>query len=400
MNKNLLLQEIKDYHTGGDYTSEEILGQPNLWLKVWEDVKAMSPKISGFLNKVKNNSKMHAILTGAGTSAFIGDVLEGPFQRGTGIITKAVATTDLVTHPELFFQNDMEVLLISFARSGNSPESTKAVQLAEQLSGKVLNMVITCNEDGNLAKDLKNSNDLIFLLPPESNDKSLAMTSSFTCMLLAGLLISDIDSIDAMKSEVAILNSYGEKIFNEYVSSLCAVSKLEFDRAVFLGSGTLKGVATESQLKLQELTDGKIICKDDSFLGLRHGPKAVINERTLVTYLFSNNRYAYKYEIDLVKAVMKGRKPIFSIGIMESKIEGIHLDLEIIFGDGKSKLREEFLAIVSVLPAQILGFFKSIQFGLMPDNPSESGMIHRVVQGVNIYPYEKKAIMVNDNGRK
>ena len=41
---------------------------------------------------------MEVILTGAGTSAFIGDVLEGPFQQKTGIRTRAVATTDLVTH--------------------------------------------------------------------------------------------------------------------------------------------------------------------------------------------------------------------------------------------------------------------------------------------------------------
>jgi tagatose-6-phosphate ketose/aldose isomerase len=388
MNNNLLLKEIKDNYSGGDFTSKEILGQPNLWLKVWEYVKSMAPEISIFLNKAKSNTKMHIILTGAGTSAFIGEILEGPFQRGTGLITKAVATTDLVTHPELYFQNDKEVLLISFARSGNSPESTKAIQLAEQLSHKILNIVITCNENGNLVKNLKNSDNLIFFLPPEADDKSLAMTSSFTSMLLAGLLISDINSIDDKKSEVSTLNLYGKKIFSEYLSSLLAVSELDFDRAVFLGSGPMKGVARESHLKLQELTDGKIVCTYDSFLGLRHGPKAVINEHSLLTYLFSNNRYVNKYEVDFVNDISNGRKPIFSIGIMESKIEGIHLDLEIILGDGESKLSEDFLAIVSVLPAQILGFFKSFQSGLKPDNPSVSGMINRVVQGVNIYPYD------------
>jgi len=388
MNNNLLLKEIKDYSFGGDFTSKEILEQPNLWLKVWESLKTIAPDISKFLSKAKFNTKMHVILTGAGTSAFIGDILEGPFQKGTGLITKAVATTDLITHPELYFQNDSEVLLISFARSGNSPESVKAVQLAEQLSGKVMNLVITCNETGNLIKHLQYSEHLVFLLPPEANDKSLAMTGSFTSMLLAGLLISDIDAINDKKSEISTLILYGNKIFNEYLSSLLSISKLNFERAVFLGSGTMKGIARESQLKLQELTDGKVVCKYDSFLGFRHGPKAVINENTLLTYIFSNNKYVNKYEVDLANDVSNGRAPIFSLGIMESRIENIHLDLEIILGDGKSELSEEFFAIVSVLPAQILGFFKSFYFGLNPDNPSESGMIHRVVQGVNIYPYK------------
>jgi tagatose-6-phosphate ketose/aldose isomerase len=386
---NLLLREIEDNNSEEDYTSKEILAQPDLWIKVWEYIEAKSPEISKFLKRAQKKSNIHAILTGAGTSAFIGDILEGPFQRGSGIVSKAVATTDLVTHPELYFQNDKEILLISFARSGNSPESAKAVQLAEQLSLKTLHIVVTCSGNSNLIMNLENSDRLLVILPEAANDKGLAMTGSFTSMLLAGMLISDIDSIGTMKKEIINLNLYGKKIFNEYLSLLLAVSKLDFDRAVFLGSGTMKGIARESQLKLQELTDGKIICKYDSFLGLRHGPKAVINKNSLLVYLFSNNSYANKYEIDFVNSANNGRKPIFSIGVMESKIEGLNLDLEIILGNGESKIMERYLSIVSVLPAQILGFYKSLQFGLSPDNPSESGMIHRVVQGVNIYSYEK-----------
>ena len=388
MINNLLLKEIKSYDSGGEYTSKEILEQPALWLKVWESVKLQKPEISKFLDEARNNSNLHVILTGAGTSAFIGDVLEGQFQKATGFITKAVATTDLVTHPWLYFQKDKDVLLISFARSGNSHESAKAIQLAEQLSHKTFNLVITCNGNSRLTEIVKNTTHLTFLLPPEADDKSLAMTSSFTSMLLTGVLISDIDSINEKKSEVYLLKNYGEKIFNDYLDSLKSVSELNFERAIFLGSGMMRGIARESQLKLQELTDGKIICKYDSFLGFRHGPKAVVNEKTLMTFLFTNNKYANKYEVDLVNAVSGGRKPAYSIGIMENKIEGIHTDLEIILGDGKNKLSEELLAIVSVLPAQILGFFKSYWFGLRPDNPSESGMIHRIVQGVNIYSYE------------
>ncbi len=196
--------------------------------------------------------------------------------------------------------------------------------------------------------------------------------------------------LNEIESEVTLLIKYGEKLFNNYIDSLKHVSELEIERAIFLGSGMMKGIARESHLKLQELTDGRIICKHDSFLGFRHGPKAVINENSLITYLFSNNKYVNRYEVDLVNAINNGRKPRFSIGVMESKIEDVKLELNIILGDGKSKLSEEFLAVVSILPAQILGFYKSIQFGLNPDSPSESGMIHRVVQGVNIYPYVKE----------
>ncbi len=390
MKNNLLLKEIKPGLDGGEYTSLEILSQPDIWIKVWELIKSRKSDFESALGKAKINKNLHVILTGAGTSAFIGDVLEGPFQIATGLVTKAVATTDLITHPELYFQSDKDILLVSFARSGNSPESSKAVQLADKLSHKVTHIVITCSKRSKLVETVKDKDHLIFFLPPEADDKSLAMTSSFTSMLLSGLLISDIDSIDKNKSEVSLLSGYARKIFNEYLGDLKKISGLEFERAVFLGSGLMKGIARESQLKLQELTDGKVICKYDTFLGFRHGPKAVINEKSLITFLFSNDKYVNKYEIDLVQAISEGRKPVYSIGVMEHYIPDANVELKIILGDGKDKLNEKFLTVVSVLPAQILGFYKSMYFGLKPDSPSESGMIHRVVQGVNIYPYNKE----------
>jgi tagatose-6-phosphate ketose/aldose isomerase len=152
----------------------------------------------------------------------------------------------------------------------------------------------------------------------------------------------------------------------------------------------LQGTARESQLKLQELTDGKVICKYDSFLGFRHGPKAVVNPVTLIVYLLSNNEYVHQYEVDLVKAIDAGEKGIFSIGISETAEKLPAVDLAIVFSQDGGKLKEEFLTICSVLPAQILAFYKSLQLGLMPDSPSINGAITRVVEGVTIYPYLEK----------
>jgi tagatose-6-phosphate ketose/aldose isomerase len=140
-------------------------------------------------------------------------------------------------------------------------------------------------------------------------------------------------------------------------------------------------------LKLQELTDGKVICKYDSFLGFRHGPKAVVDGSTLLVYLFSNNDYVNQYETDLVEAINSGEKGLYSIGIAESYMEGVDVDLKIILSNAGEQLDEELLPVCSVLPAQMLGFFKSLQLGLEPDTPSVNGTITRVVEGVVIYPY-------------
>jgi tagatose-6-phosphate ketose/aldose isomerase len=208
-------------------------------------------------------------------------------------------------------------------------------------------------------------------------------------MLLAGLLIADLDHLSAAGSMVRTLIKYGEKAISYYAEVLQQIAEKDFSRVVFLGSGPLFGTATESHLKLQELTDGKIICKKDSFLGFRHGPKAVINELTLVVYIFSNDEYTLKYEKDLVESMKKGNRPLLEIGIMESQRKDITLDYQVYFAENGSAIREEFLTVCSIIPAQILSFFKSLHVGLRPDSPSHSGAITRVVEGVQIYDRNK-----------
>jgi tagatose-6-phosphate ketose/aldose isomerase len=303
-------------------------------------------------------------------------------------MTRAISTTDLVTHPELFLQKERPTLLVSFARSGDSPESIAAVNLVNQLCDEVYHLIITCNENGKLAQEKDKKNNMVFLLPPGTNDKGLAMTASFTSMLLVGILISMLNQIDRLDTQVAQLIAYGSGILQNDSGNLFLLSKKNFKRVVFLGSGPLFGAARESHLKLQELTNGAIICKHDSFLGFRHGPKAVIDKSTVVFYLFSNNPYARQYEIDLLSEICNQDLGMYSVGISESPIEAGHcLDLNIILNSGGNTIDESFLAVCDVLPAQILGYFKSLALGLDPDNPSSSGVISRVVQGVKIYSY-------------
>jgi tagatose-6-phosphate ketose/aldose isomerase len=383
---NLDTEELKQI--GAYYTATEIAGQPSLWRKTFEKFKKELQEIKRFVKRVSSNEKLNIILAGAGTSAFIGDALAPIFAKHTKHFTKAVPTTDIVTHPEYYFNENSPVLMISFARSGDSPESVKAVELANKICDKIHHLIITCNPDGNLARMAESSaNDFTFLLPPEANDKSLAMTGSFTSMTLVGLMFAFLDKFELVEKNMETLIKYGERILNAYTNDLQNVALIDFDRAVFLGSGFFGGVARESHLKLQELTDGKIICKFDSFLGFRHGPKAVMNERALISFIFSNDEYAQKYERDLVNSIVTGKSAAYKMGVSENEIKNVNLDLNIILNGNGEKIPQEFLLPVSVLPAQILGFYKSIDFGLSPDNPSVSGLISRVVEGVKLYEY-------------
>jgi tagatose-6-phosphate ketose/aldose isomerase len=375
---------------GGIYTAREIDQQPELWSKVYSLIREQESEIRHFMDVAAERSGK-IILTGAGTSAFIGLSLERDFQKHWGLPARAVATTDLVTHPEDYFNKKDKLILVSFGRSGNSPESCAAVYLADQLSGSVMHLIITCDPKGDLAINCTDSERFVLCLPEESNDRSLAMTSSYTGMLLAGLLISRIQSLKGEKERVEKLISYGNTILRDYSSRIKEVAGMAFTRSVFLGSGPQIGTATESQLKLQELTDGNIISKMDTFLGFRHGPKAVVNNETLVVNLFSNQSHALQYERDLVSGMKRGKPCLYRIGIFETEADkefvGEEMDLAIVLSGNTDHLDEEYLSICNVIPAQLLGFYKSLELGLSPDKPSRSGAISRVVKGVRIYPY-------------
>jgi tagatose-6-phosphate ketose/aldose isomerase len=168
------------------------------------------------------------------------------------------------------------------------------------------------------------------------------------------------------------------------------VADLDFKRIVFIGSGPLKGTAKESHLKVIELTDGQIAGQYDSFLGFRHGPKAIIDKSTLLVYIFSNDPYVNKYETDLVTSINQNEDFIFSIGIgqQSEELQALQVNLNILLSSEGSNLEDDYFSICSVIPAQVLGFYKSQSLGLMPDSPSQNGGIHRIVQGVTIYPFE------------
>lgn len=369
---------------GAIHTAQEISFQPQLWKMIYQTIEGKRKEIKEYIHvALKESQKIY--LTGAGTSAYIGLSLKGAFQRNLLTDTESLPTTDIVTHPQDYFIKEKSIILVSFARSGNSPESIAAAKAADKYCRKCFHLIITCNPEGQLANFSTKNPKLVIVLPPESNDKSLAMTGSYSGMLLTGLLIANINNYKRAGNQVEILHRYGNYLLKEYLAPLRDIASKSFSRAVFLGSGPQYGTAKESQLKLQEMTDGYIICKSESYLGFRHGPKAVIDNKTLVCYLISNVKQVQSYENDLIEAMKIGRTPMLEMIICEIPPSSKEFDLQIQLSHNGEELEEEFLAVCNILPGQLLAFFKSMSLGLKPDSPSESGAISRVVEGVKIY---------------
>ena len=372
---------------GGLHTALEIEAQPVLWQEVYGLILSQKKSLLKFMSPLLADTRLRIILTGAGSSAFIGEAAQGIVQANTKRITQAIATTDLLTHPQLHFIKEIPTLLVSFARSGNSPESLAVVQLADKYCDTVFQLIITCNPDGELIKNgLPNTYE--FVLPEGANDKGLAMTGSFTSMLLSVILISKINLLETFLPSFQVLISKAKELTGKHLASIKAIAEQEYERVVFLGSGPLLGIARECHLKLQELTDGKVICKHDSFLGFRHGPRAVLNEGTLIVYLLSSDEHVLLYERDLCLSIDADARNIPTVSY-NHYIENLKNSvLTITFLEPANSLNE--LSFISAtLMGQLLGFYHSIYLGLNPDKPSKSGSISRVVQGVTIYPVQK-----------
>ena len=368
------------------FTFNEIHQQPAMWRKELAALLAKKEEIRAFMHKYLTPNT-DIVLTGAGTSAFIGDALQ-PVMRGMWQNVRSVATTDIITHAKYLLNPEKPLLLVSFARSGNSPESVGAVNLANKLCKNVAHVYITCNKNGKLALQAEGKdNILLLLLPEETDDKSLAMTSSFSTMLLTCLMLGHIDTLDKDQEMIEKTAKNAEAVMAEYEEKLKEIAGRPFERGVFLGSGALKGIAEECHLKLQELTDGAVVCKFDSFLGFRHGPKAVVNSKSIVVYLMPEQEDVQRYERDLVKQVDANNTPVAQIIVIAGKapeLPGVKADLVVKMPYGPEE--NDFYGIVAyVLVGQLLGYYASLAHGLNPDAPSVSGNIHRVVEGVTIY---------------
>jgi tagatose-6-phosphate ketose/aldose isomerase len=383
------LSDREKKNRGLEYTPAEIAGQVRLWPDTYGRVEKHRDDIIGFLKHIVEGKSTNCILAGAGTSEFVGRCVEGLFRKCLKLPTSVFSTTAIVTNPDTCIIDGCKTLMISFARSGNSPESIGAVRIAETLSADISHLIITCNEHGKLNRDCGDLDSGMSLLLHEGcNDRGLAMTASFSNMVIAAQGISYIHSPETYSGFCEKLQACGDEMLHTAPDTVERLSSLNFSRAVFLGSGGNLGTAIESHLKLQELTSGSVMCTYDTFPGLRHGPEAVIDENTIVVAFVSNNAYVQRYELDLLAELKHkglGRATLVSCASGSDAITEL-ADFVVCYDrENKHQLPDDVTPPVHVITGQLLGLFKSIQLGFKPDAPSESGVINRVVKGVKVY---------------
>lgn len=370
---------------GGLWTAREIAQQPQMLRETQALLFARRDEIAAFLDTVLAPANARVILTGAGTSAFIGTCLAPVLATHLKRRVEAIPTTDLVCAPQLYFEADTPTLLVSFGRSGNSPESVAAVELADRFVKPLQHLVITCNDEGALAGYAAGGRGLTILLPEATHDRSFAMTSSFSCMTFAAL--SAFTGIEKLQPRIDAIADATQGVMADYTDMLKAAANEGYERIVYLGSHIFQGLARESGLKLLELTNGALVTMFDSPLGFRHGPKTIVNDKTLVVVFFSNDAYTRSYDADLLDELRRDNDAARVVAITAQ--DGVGLDAaDIIRVRGLETASDADLLFPYIVAPQLFAFCQSLRHNLTPDKPNASGTVNRVVQGVRIHSIE------------
>jgi tagatose-6-phosphate ketose/aldose isomerase len=388
--QTLLSRSTNDQEKAGyTHTAAEIASQPGVWKKTLEVVRAALPGLADFCSGAER-----LILTGAGSSYYAAVSMMPLLSRAFSSVT-AIPSTEIIMDPESCFPRS-PFILVSIARSGNSPEGNAVLALADRLRlGLAKHLVITCSADGELSRlaQQRGSRAFTLLLPKESNDQGLAMTASFTSLTIAGLSLAFLHTPAEYAAVIDGLCKAVEPLLVAGSNLASAESGQGYTRMFFLASRPFFGGALEAHLKVQELSGGTVIAKVEDTLGFRHGPMAAADANSLIVLFLSRSPYRRLYELDLLRELQDkglGKRMVVVCdsrdGLDQLPPDGSRREL-LVYGPVPA-VTDEVRAPLLAVTGQLLGLFFSLGAGLRPDNPSPAGVITRVVQGVRIHPYD------------
>ena len=375
---------------GAKITTREIEQQPELWQQTWSIYQNNKTKITDFLNQINQKwGKVRVIFTGAGTSAYVGNTIM-PYLQKNGDRKKydfeAIDTTKIVSTPEDYLEKDTPTILVSFARSGNSPESVATVELAKKLVTNLYQIAITCAPEGHLAQDLEGDpTGLVLLMPEKSLDQGFAMTGSFSCMSLMALLVFDTLTDENKEHIVSQIAQMGKSVI-EREDEIQSLVDIDFNRITYIGSGSLGGLAEETRLKILELTAGEVAALFDTSMGLRHGPKSFLDKKTIVFDFVSNDTYTRQYDLDILNEIKDDQIVPLVMAVGQEK-EGQDFSGKSFMFAEKKLLPDAYLALPDVMFGQTIALLTSIKVNNKPDTPSPTGTVNRVVKGVTIHEF-------------
>jgi tagatose-6-phosphate ketose/aldose isomerase len=359
------------------HTLREICQQPSTWLRTCELMRSHAGRVQSMLTEVASLT-----LTGSGSSEYAGHCVRLPLQNELGISTQAIGGGDLLAHGARVLSPGRPGLMVSIARSGDSPESAGVLALMLRTQPQIRHLILTCNEAGSLARTYQHdSKALVITLDEETNDQGLVMTSSFTNLVLAARSLGLARRSEQFQSTCEQLSRIASALIHEHLGDLAEVAKAPFKRALFLGNGSRFGGAREAALKMLEMTAGRVTTMCETYLGVRHGPMSYVHDDTLVVCFLSSDPTLRAYESDLLRELDQKELGLLKVVVGEDIPDDLLRENDVVLEcQGLRQVGDENSAVIDVIAGQLLAFFRCREEGLRPDSPSEDGVISRVVQ--------------------
>lgn len=371
------------------HTPREIAQQPKTWLDTVARVRALVPRLAEAFRGlgVRSHLAPSTILLGAGTSDYVGRSMANHLRCRWACPVEVIPTTDFITHEQSLLLPNAPYMSISFSRSGKSPESVLACRQMLQRMPRAPQLIVTCDATGTMATSLaQHENAITLVLDDTVNDRGLAMTSSYTNMVIAGLAFGHYDDLARFGEIVRSVADAWQRLRPAADELAERLASCRFSKIYFLGSGALNGVARESALKVLELTAGLVSSVSETFLGLRHGPMSALDGKALVVALLSSEPRTRRYELDVLREIRAKRLVQEMVIIAQHPGKELHEAGGSVLGvDLTERVSDDHLAPLMVLFGQLFALYSSVALGLRPDAPSPDGVISRVVSGVEMH---------------
>ncbi len=369
------------------HTPLEIAQQPITWVETLRRVRALErPLSTTLLGAFRGAVKPHVLLLGAGTSDFVGRSIVHLLRQRWQCTVEVVPTTDFVTHEPQLMLDGAPYMSVSFSRSGRSPESVLALERMLARRPSLPQLVVTCDAEGTMTKLASSPNGFGILLDDAVNDRGLAMTSSYSNMVVAGLALAHWNDLARFEDTLLAVTTAWKHLATTADALAEQLANRPFSKVHYLGSGALNGVARESALKLLELTAGKVTSTAETFLGVRHGPLSAFDGKCLVVALVSSDPRVRRYELDVLREIGHKRLAAHTVVIAQNPDQELRQLASATLGIELSlQVADDHLAPLMVLFGQLLGLHSSLAHGLRPDAPSPDGVIQRVVSGVEMH---------------
>jgi glucosamine--fructose-6-phosphate aminotransferase (isomerizing) len=258
--------------------------------------------------------------------------------------------------PEVAVPPGSQPVLIT--RSGRTTEVLQAGELLAKTRGLSC-LAITCTEGEPIDKVARH----ILRVRP-ADEQSTVMTRSFTSMLLA------LQALAALRGGKQDFAAALRRLPQETQPALDAmhpqirdfVQGHRFANYVFLGQGPLFGIANECMLKVKEMSCST--AQEFHTLEFRHGPKAVVDRKTLVTFLLSETGAGPEGEVlREIKAL-----GATTLVVANRAADSVRASSDLLVELGLTA-PEYARPAAYLLAGQLLGYYTGVGKRLNPDQP-------------------------------